>query len=57
MATDSDQFIFAILQGDRKTYVFKPVDWLEETDLVISCHRILSTYHAGKNEEQEDQEI
>src|ERR1700722_10330776 len=36
MATDSDQFIFAILQGDRKTYVSKPVDWLEETDLVIS---------------------
>jgi len=36
MATDADQFIFAILQGDRKAYVSKPVDWLEETDLVVS---------------------
>lgn len=36
IATDSDQFIFAILQGDRKAYVSKPVDWIEETDLVIS---------------------
>ncbi|KAK9326951.1 hypothetical protein V1520DRAFT_350159 [Lipomyces starkeyi] len=35
MATDSDQFIFAILQGDRKAFVSKTLDWLDEKDLIV----------------------
>ncbi|KAK9431029.1 hypothetical protein V1505DRAFT_310133, partial [Lipomyces doorenjongii] len=36
VATDSGQFIFAILQGDRKAFVSKTLDWLDEKDLIVS---------------------
>jgi len=36
MATDSDQFLFAILKEGRKGYVSKPIDWIEDKDQVIS---------------------
>ncbi|KAK9236063.1 hypothetical protein V1525DRAFT_451606 [Lipomyces kononenkoae] len=38
MATDSDQFIFAILQGDHQAFVSKTLDWLDEKDLISSPH-------------------
>ncbi|KAK9323150.1 hypothetical protein V1517DRAFT_321219 [Lipomyces orientalis] len=36
VATDSGQFIFAILQGNRKAIVSKTLDWLDEKDLIVS---------------------
>lgn len=36
MATDSNQFIFTILQGNRKAFVSKQLDRLDEKELIIS---------------------
>ncbi|KAK9235287.1 hypothetical protein V1525DRAFT_427942 [Lipomyces kononenkoae] len=36
VATDSGQFIFAILQGNRKAFASKALDWLDDKDLIVS---------------------
>ncbi|KAA8643587.1 hypothetical protein EYZ11_009491 [Aspergillus tanneri] len=36
VATDSDQFIFAILKENRNAFVSKALDWLEEKELIVS---------------------